>query len=263
MDFELNDDQRAFQTTARQFARDVMAPQAAEWDARQVFPKEVLRQAGELGFMALYTPEADGGIALGRLDSAIILEELASACPSTAAFISIHNMALGMIARYGTSETRALWCPGLTSGEQLASYCLTEPNAGSDAAALTTRADRDGDSYRLNGGKAFISGAGDTDVLVVMARTGEAGPKGITAFAVPARADGVSYGKKEEKMGWNSQPTRTISFDNVLIPAAARLGDEGQGFAIAMEGLDGGRINIATCSIGAAAAARSARSSLG
>jgi len=254
MDFELNDDQRAFQTTARQFARDVMAPQAAEWDARQVFPKEVLRQAGELGFMALYTPEADGGIALGRLDSAIILEELASACPSTAAFISIHNMALGMIARYGTSETRALWCPGLTSGEQLASYCLTEPNAGSDAAALTTRADRDGDSYRLNGGKAFISGAGDTDVLVVMARTGEAGPKGITAFAVPARADGVSYGKKEEKMGWNSQPTRTISFDNVLIPAAARLGDEGQGFAIAMEGLDGGRINIATCSIGAAQA---------
>ena len=254
MDFELNDDQRAFQDTARQFARDVMAPQAARWDAQQIFPKDVLRQAGELGFMGLYTPESAGGLGLGRLDSALILEELAGACPSTAAFISIHNMALSMIARYGCEETRDRWCPGLVSGEQLASYCLTEPNAGSDAASLRTRAERVGDGYRLNGGKVFISGAGDTDVLVVMARTGEPGAKGISAFAVPADAEGVSYGKKEEKMGWNSQPTRAINFDNVELPAQARLGAEGQGFAIAMEGLDGGRINIATCSIGAAQA---------
>ncbi|MFT5032802.1 MAG: alkylation response protein AidB-like acyl-CoA dehydrogenase [Bermanella sp.] len=254
MDFELNEDQRAFQETARQFARELMAPQAAKWDAEQIFPKDVLKQAGELGFMALYTPEAEGGMALGRIDSAIIIEELAGACPSTAAFISIHNMALGMIARYGTAEARAQWCPGLVSGEQLASYCLTEPNAGSDAASLRTRAEREGGSYRLNGGKAFISGAGDTEVLVVMARTGEDGPKGITAFAVAAHAEGVSYGKKEEKMGWNSQPTRAINFDNVVVPESARLGEEGQGFAIAMEGLDGGRINIATCSIGAAQA---------
>lgn len=254
MDFELNEDQRAFQETARQFARDVMAPQAARWDAEQIFPKDELCQAGELGFMGLYTPESAGGLGLGRLDSALIIEELAGACPSTAAFISIHNMALSMIARYGCEETRDRWCPGLVSGEHLASYCLTEPNAGSDAASLRTRAERVGDDYRLNGGKTFISGAGDTDVLVVMARTGEPGPKGISAFAVPADASGVSYGKKEEKMGWNSQPTRAINFDNVELPAQARLGEEGQGFAIAMEGLDGGRINIAACSIGAAQA---------
>ncbi|MBB3046117.1 hypothetical protein FHR99_000353 [Litorivivens lipolytica] len=254
MDFELNGDQRAFQDTARQFAQDVMAPNAAEWDATHFFPKDVLRQAGELGFMGLYTPESEGGIDLSRLDSAIILEELAAACPSTAAYISIHNMALSMVARYGTESVRRKFCPGLTAGETLASYCLTEPNAGSDAGNLKTRAVRDGDVYRLTGSKAFISGAGDSDVLVVMARTGADGPKGISAFAIPADAPGISYGKKEEKMGWNSQPTRAISFDEVEVPVENRLGDEGQGFAIAMEGLDGGRINIATCSIGAAQA---------
>ncbi|WP_372764666.1 acyl-CoA dehydrogenase family protein, partial [Litorivivens sp.] len=254
MDFELNEDQRAFQDTARQFAQDVMAPDAAQWDATQFFPKDVLRQAGELGFMGLYTPESEGGIDLPRLDSALILEELAAACPSTAAYISIHNMALSMVARYGSEEVRRAFCPGLTTGEQLASYCLTEPNAGSDAGNLKTRAVRDGEVYRLTGSKAFISGAGDSDVLVVMARTGGDGPKGISAFVVPADASGISYGKKEEKMGWNSQPTRAINFDEVEVPVANRLGDEGQGFAIAMEGLDGGRINIATCSIGAAQA---------
>lgn len=254
MDFELNEDQRAFQETARQFAVDVMAPLAAEWDAQQIFPKDVLRQAGELGFMGLYTPESESGMNLPRLDSSIILEELAAACPSTAAYISIHNMALSMVARYGSEPTRKQYCRGLVSGELLASYCLTEPNAGSDAGSLKTRAVRDGDGYRVTGGKAFISGAGDSDVLVVMARTGEAGPKGITAFVIPADAPGVSYGKKEEKMGWNSQPTRAINFDEVVVPVSARLGEEGQGFAIAMEGLDGGRINIASCSIGAAQA---------
>ncbi|WP_372810152.1 acyl-CoA dehydrogenase family protein [Litorivivens sp.] len=254
MDFELNEDQRAFQDTARQFAQDVMAPDAGQWDATQFFPKDVLRQAGELGFMGLYTPESEGGIDLPRLDSALILEELAAACPSTAAYISIHNMALSMVARYGSEEVRRAFCPGLTAGEQLASYCLTEPNAGSDAGNLKTRAVRDGEVYRLTGSKAFISGAGDSDVLVVMARTGGDGPKGISAFVVPADASGISYGKKEEKMGWNSQPTRAINFDEVEVPVANRLGDEGQGFAIAMEGLDGGRINIATCSIGAAQA---------
>ena len=254
MDFELNEDQRAFQDTARQFAQDVMAPQAAEWDATHFFPKDVLRQAGELGFMGLYTPESEGGIDLSRLDSAIILEELAAACPSTAAYISIHNMALNMVARYGTEEARRTFCPGLTTGDSLASYCLTEPNAGSDAGNLKTRAVRDGEVYRLTGSKAFISGAGDSDVLVVMARTGADGPKGISAFVIPADAPGISYGKKEEKMGWNSQPTRAISFDEVEVPVSNRLGEEGQGFAIAMEGLDGGRINIATCSIGAAQA---------
>lgn len=254
MDFELNEDQRAFQETARQFAQDVMAPKAAEWDAKQIFPKDVLRQAGELGFMGLYTPQSEGGIDLSRLDSAIILEELAAACPSTAAYISIHNMALNMVARYGSEQVRRTFCPGLTTGELLASYCLTEPNAGSDAGNLKTRAVRDGEVYRLTGSKAFISGAGDSGVLVVMARTGAEGPKGISAFAIPADAPGISYGKKEEKMGWNSQPTRAINFDEVAVPVANRLGEEGQGFAIAMEGLDGGRINIATCSIGAAQA---------
>ncbi len=254
MDFELSEDQRAYQDTARQFAAEVMAPRAAEWDARQIFPKDVFKQAGALGFMALYTPESEGGIALPRLDSAIILEELAAACPSTAAYVSIHNMALNMIARYGSEQVREQYCPQLVSGDRLASYCLTEPNAGSDAGSLRTRAVRVGDSYRVSGGKAFISGGGDSDVLVVMVRTGEDGPKGISTLLIPADAPGVSYGKKEEKMGWNSQPTRAINFDDVEVPVSHRLGEEGQGFAIAMEGLDGGRINIATCSIGAAQA---------
>lgn len=255
MDFNLSEDQRAFQDAARAFADGVFAPNAAQWDAEQIFPKEELKQAGELGFMGIYTPESAGGLGLGRLDTSIIVEELARGCTSTAAFLTIHNMATNMIARYGKDALVEQWCPTLVMGEQLASYCLTEPGAGSDAASLRSTATRDGDDYIVNGSKMFISGAGETDILVVMLRTGDAGPKGISAFAIPADLAGIEYGKKEEKMGWNSQPTRAITFDNVRVPAANLLGEEGQGFKIAMEGLDGGRINIATCSIGTAQAA--------
>jgi alkylation response protein AidB-like acyl-CoA dehydrogenase len=189
---------------------------------------------------------------MGRLDASLIVEELAKGCTTTAAFLTIHNMATNMIGKYCSSAVIEQWCPGLVAGNILASYCLTEPGAGSDAASLRTSATRDGDDYLVNGSKVFISGAGDTDVLVVMLRTGGAGPKGISALLIPADAPGITYGKKEEKMGWNAQPTRMISFDNVRVPVANRLGEEGQGFAIAMEGLDGGRINIATCSVGTA-----------
>ena len=257
MDFELNEDQRAFADTARQFAADQLAPQAAEWDQKQIFPKEVLRQAGELGFLSLYVPEEDGGLGLSRLDAAIIFEQLAMGCTSTTAFMTIHNMVSWMIASFATEQAKANFCPKLLTGESLGSYCLTEANSGSDAASLTTSAVRSGDSYILNGAKAFISGAGETDVLVVMARTGgdgcqASGPGGISAFIVPADAAGVSYGRKEPKMGWNSQPTRAVSFEDVEIPDANLLGKEGEGFKLAMKGLDGGRINIATCSIGTA-----------
>lgn len=256
MNFELNQDQQAFQDTARAFAQEKMAPFAAEWDQQKIFSKELYKQAGELGFCGLYTPESAGGLNLSRLDSAIVLEELAAGCTSTAAFISIHNMATWMIAQWGTQTTVEQWCPDLTQGQKLASYCLTEPGAGSDAGSLRSTAKKQGDHYLLNGSKMFISGAGDTDVLVVMARTGtqEAGASGISAFAVPAGLDGIHYGKNEEKMGWNSQPTRAISFENVVVKEENLLGKEGEGFKIAMRGLDGGRINIATCSIGAAQA---------
>ncbi|WP_260673564.1 acyl-CoA dehydrogenase family protein [Comamonas aquatica] len=254
MDFELSADQRAFADTARQFAQTALAPHAAEWDREAIFPREAIAQAGELGFCGLYAPENAGGLALPRLDATLVFEELAAVDPSTTAFITIHNMATWMLGTWATEAVRTTWGEALTSGQKLASYCLTEPGAGSDAASLKTRADRDGDHYVINGAKAFISGAGSTDVLVLMARTGatDSGAKGISAFAVPADAPGISYGKKEEKMGWNSQPTRVISFDNVRIPADHLLGQEGEGFKIAMKGLDGGRINIATCSIGAA-----------
>jgi len=252
MDFELNEDQRAFADTAQQFADECLAPMAAEWDEKQIFPKDVLREAGELGFLSLYTPEAQGGLGLSRLDASIIFEQLAMGCTSTTAFMTIHNMVSWMIASFATDEAKTQFCPKLVTGEWLGSYCLTEPNAGSDAAALTTSATKKGDKYVLNGGKTFISGAGDTDVLVVMARTGEAGAKGVSAFVVPAQTDGISYGRKEPKMGWNSQPTRAVTFENVVIPASHLLGEEGQGFVFAMKGLDGGRINIATCSVGTA-----------
>ncbi|MDE1554124.1 MULTISPECIES: acyl-CoA dehydrogenase family protein [Comamonas] len=254
MDFELSADQRAFADTARQFAQTALAPHAAEWDREAIFPREAIAQAGELGFCGLYAPENAGGLALPRLDATLVFEELAAVDPSTTAFITIHNMATWMLGTWATEAVRTTWGEALTSGQKLASYCLTEPGAGSDAASLKTRADKDGDQYVINGAKAFISGAGSTDVLVLMARTGapDSGAKGISAFAVPADAPGISYGKKEEKMGWNSQPTRVISFDNVRIPADHLLGQEGEGFKIAMKGLDGGRINIATCSIGAA-----------
>ncbi|ELB2278969.1 acyl-CoA dehydrogenase family protein [Vibrio alginolyticus] len=252
MDFELNEDQRAFADTAQQFADERLAPMAAEWDEKQIFPKDVLREAGELGFLSLYTPEEHGGLGLSRLDASIIFEQLAMGCTSTTAFMTIHNMVSWMIASFATDEAKTQFCPKLVTGEWLGSYCLTEPNAGSDAAALTTSATKKGDKYVINGGKTFISGAGETDVLVVMARTGEAGAKGVSAFVVPAHADGISYGRKEPKMGWNSQPTRAVTFENVVIPASHLLGEEGQGFVFAMKGLDGGRINIATCSVGTA-----------
>ncbi|EIY6407513.1 acyl-CoA dehydrogenase family protein [Vibrio parahaemolyticus] len=252
MDFELNEDQRAFADTAQQFSLERLAPMAAEWDEKQIFPKDVLREAGELGFLSLYTPEAYGGLGLSRLDASIVFEQLSMGCTSTTAFMTIHNMVSWMVASFATEDVRAKYCPKLVTGEWLGSYCLTEPNAGSDAASLTTTASKKGDTYVLNGGKAFISGAGETDVLVVMARTGEAGAKGVSAFVVPAQADGISYGRKEPKMGWNSQPTRAVTFENVVIPASHLLGEEGQGFIFAMKGLDGGRINIATYSVGTA-----------
>lgn len=255
MDFELDETQQALREAAKDFAASALAPQAAKWDDESIFPTDVIAQAGELGFCGLYTPEARGGLGLSRLDSAVIFEELAAGCTSTAAYISIHNMATWMVAEFGGEELAQTWCPTLATGEQLASYCLTEPGAGSDAASLKTSAKRDGDAYVLNGSKCFISGAGATDLLVVMARTGDAGSSGISAFGVAADADGISYGRKEPKMGWNSQPTRMITFDDVRVPAANRLGAEGDGFAIAMKGLDGGRINIASCSLGAAQAA--------
>lgn len=254
MDFELTEDQRAFADTARQFAQTALAPHAAHWDAEGIFPREAIAQAGELGFCGLYAPENTGGLALPRLDATLIFEEMAAVDPSTTAFITIHNMATWMLGTWATDAVRAEWGEALTSGQKLASYALTESGAGSDAASLKTRAELVGHEYMINGAKAFISGAGSTDVLVLMARTGEAasGSAGISAFAVPANLPGISYGKKEEKMGWNSQPTRVINFDNVRIPANHLLGQEGEGFKIAMKGLDGGRINIATCSVGAA-----------
>jgi len=245
---------------ARQFAAKALAPKAAQWDAHSHFPKDVLREAGELGLMALYTPENAGGLGLSRLDSALIFEALAEGCTSTAAFMTIHNMALWMIATFGNEETQAAFCPDLAEAKTLASYCLTEPGAGSDAASLRTTATRVAGGYRLNGQKMFISGAGDTDVLVVMARVAdEAGPrpgaKGVSSFVVPANTPGISFGRKEEKMGWNSQPTRAITFEDAFVPEVQRLGAEGEGFKIAMKGLDGGRINIATTAVGTAQAA--------
>ncbi|HAS6878507.1 acyl-CoA dehydrogenase family protein [Vibrio parahaemolyticus] len=252
MDFELNEDQLAFAEVAKQFADQMLAPHAAEWDENHHFPKDVLRQAGELGFLSIYTPPEHGGLGLSRLDAAIIFEQLAMGCTATTAFMTIHNMATWMITSFAKAEVAQQFSADLISGEKLASYCLTEPNAGSDAASLTTSAVREGDEFVLNGAKVFISGAGDTDVLVVMARSCGEGAGGVSAFVVPADIEGISYGKKEAKMGWNCQPTRMITFENVRIPAGYLLGEEGEGFKFAMLGLDGGRINIATCSVGTA-----------
>ncbi|HHC7362299.1 TPA: acyl-CoA dehydrogenase family protein [Vibrio parahaemolyticus] len=252
MDFELNEDQLAFAEVAKQFADQMLAPHAAEWDENHHFPKDVLRQAGELGFLSIYTPPEHGGLGLSRLDAAIIFEQLAMGCTATTAFMTIHNMATWMITSFAKTEVAQQFSADLISGEKLASYCLTEPNAGSDAASLTTSAVREGDEFVLNGAKVFISGAGDTDVLVVMARSCGDGAGGVSAFVVPADIEGISYGKKEAKMGWNCQPTRMITFENVRIPADYLLGEEGEGFKFAMLGLDGGRINIATCSVGTA-----------
>lgn len=252
MDFNLNEDQKAFVETAKQFADAELAPNAALWDKEHIFPKQVIAQAGDLGFCSIYTPEEAGGLGLSRLDAAIIFEQLAMGCTTTTAMMTIHNMATWMIASWGQPAIKERWCPGLVTGSQLASYCLTEPGSGSDAASLRTTAKRDGDDYVVNGSKMFISGAGDTDVLVVMVRTGGEGPKGISTLLIPADAQGVIYGKSEEKLGWNAQPTKLITFDNVRVPQDHLLGEEGQGFTFAMKGLDGGRINIASCSIGTA-----------
>ena len=255
MDFNLNEDQRQFADLAAQFAAEELAPFAAKWDEEHHFPKDVIQKAGELGFCSLYSPESEGGMGLSRLDSSIIFEALSKGCTATTAMLTIHNMATWMVTSFGSKGFRAKWSEGLTTGEKLASYCLTEPGAGSDAAALQTKAVRDGDEYVISGSKMFISGAGETELLVVMCRTGEAGPKGISAIAVPAYLAGISYGKAEDKMGWNAQPTKLITFEEVRVPVENLLGEEGQGFTFAMKGLDGGRINIATCSVGTAQAA--------
>jgi len=254
MDFTLSDDQLAFQQTARDFARDEWLPQAPGWDERAEFPVEALRAAAGLGFAGIYVGDEFGGTGLGRLDAALIFEELAAACVSTAAYLSIHNMASWMIDRFGDRDQRARYLPKLTTMQHFASYCLTEPGSGSDAAALKTTARRDGDDYVLNGSKAFISGAGTSDVYVAMVRTGEAGPRGISCLVVEKAAPGLSFGKKERKLGWNTQPTAMVNFDDCRVPVRNRLGAEGEGFSIAMMGLDGGRLNIGACSVGGARA---------
>ncbi len=252
MNFDLTEDQLAFQQAARDFAAGELAPHAAKWDAESIFPVATIAAAGQLGFCGLYAAEAHGGLGLPRLDATLVFEELAAACPSTTAYITIHNMATWMITNWARPEIAAEWGAQLTSGSKLASYCLTEAGAGSDAASLRTTATLVGGHYEITGSKAFISGAGATDALVVMTRTGGPGAAGISALLVPANTPGITYGRNEEKMGWHSQPTRTITFDKVRVPTNHLLGEEGEGFRIAMKGLDGGRINIATCSVGAA-----------
>ncbi|WP_067646278.1 acyl-CoA dehydrogenase family protein [Nocardia harenae] len=253
--FDLDEDERAIRDTAREFADEFLAPNALDWDERKHFPIDVLRKAGPLGLGGIYAGEEHGGSGLRRLDAVRIFEQLATGCPAIAAYISIHNMATWMVDRYGDDEQRKRWLPGLTSMQLLASYALTEPGVGSDAAALSTKAVRDGDDYIVNGSKQFISGAGSTDVYVVMARTGAPGAGGISAFVVAADTPGLSFGANEKKMGWNAQPTRQVIFENARVPAANLLGNEGDGFRIAMNGLNGGRINIAACSVGGAQAA--------
>lgn len=255
MDFELSDEQRLLVHSAAAFTRHELAPNAADWDRDHHFPVEVIRRAAEQGYLGLYIAEDGGGLGLSRLSASLIFEQLAAGCVATTAYLTIHNMAAWMLASFGDTDLKARWLPGLISGEHLASYCLTEPDAGSDAAHLRTRARRDGEHYVLDGSKCFISGAGSTQVLIVMARTGEDGAKGISCFLVPADAEGIRYGRNEDKMGWRAQPTRTITFEGVRIPAGNRIGPEGQGFVYAMKGLDGGRLNIASCSLGAGQAA--------
>jgi alkylation response protein AidB-like acyl-CoA dehydrogenase len=254
MDFALADEQLAFQETARNFARDEWLPHAPGWDEREEFPVAALRAAAALGFAGIYVGDEFGGSGLSRLDAALIFEELASACVSTAAYLSIHNMAAWMIDRFGSTEQRACFLPKLISMEHFASYCLTEPGSGSDAAALQTSARRDGDDYVLNGTKAFISGGGTSDIYVAMVRTGEPGPRGISCLIVDKGTKGLSFGKHEKKLGWHTQPTAMVNFDDCRVPAANRLGAEGEGFSIAMMGLDGGRLNIGACSLGGARA---------
>lgn len=254
VDFDLTEDQRAFQEMARDFAQSRLAPFAAEWDEQAIFPVETLRAAAALGLAAIYVREQSGGSGLSRLDAAVIFEELAAGCVSTAAYLSIHNMVAWMVDSFGDKEQRARFLPDLVSMESLASYCLTEPGSGSDAAALRTRAVLDGDHYVLDGSKAFISGGSVSDLYLVMVRTGGDGASGISALLVEKGTPGLSYGKREKKMGWNSQPTSMVTFEECRVPVANRLGAEGEGFRFAMKGLDGGRLNIASCSLGGARA---------
>src|SRR5580765_7327898 len=254
MDFDLSDEQLAFQETARQFAQGEWLPYAPGWDEREEFPEEALRRAAALGFAGIYVKDEFGGSGLSRLDATLIFEELATACVSTAAYLSIHNMAAWMIDRFGNPAQRARFLPRLMTMEHFASYCLTEPGSGSDAAALATTARRDGEDYVLNGSKAFISGGGRSDIYLVMVRTGDPGPKGISCLVVENGTPGLSFGRPEKKLGWHTQPTAMVIFDDCRVSAANRLGAEGEGFAIAMMGLDGGRLNIGACSLGGARA---------
>lgn len=250
--FDLTEDQRAIQEMARRFTADSITPYAAYWDEGKIFPREVVKAAAGLGFGAIYVSEASGGTGLGRLEAALVMEAMAYGCPSTSAFVSIHNMAAWMIDRFGGDQVKAAYLPAMVAGDRLGSYCLTEPGSGSDAAALKTRAVRDGDHYVVTGSKAFISGGGENDIYVTMVRTGGDGPKGISCLVIEKDMPGVSFGAPERKLGWNSQPTTQVNFDGVRVPVANRLGDEGEGFRIAMMGLDGGRLNIGACSLGGA-----------
>ena len=255
MDFDLTSTQKEYRDLARNFSEKELKPYAAQWDREAIFPKETLSKAGELGFLSLYVDTNYGGMGLGRLDASIIFEQLAQGCTSTTAFMTIHNMAIWMVSKFASEDLKEEWFPALSQGTKLASYCLTEPGSGSDAASLKTTAKKEGDHFILNGSKAFISGSGATDCLVLMARTGEQGSKGISCFLIPADLPGIEYGKNELKMGWKNQPTRLVSLTDVKVHRKNLIGEEGNGFKIAMQGLDGGRINIATCSIGTAQAA--------
>ena len=250
--FDLTDDQREIQELARRFTADRITPFAAEWDEKHIFPRDTIKAAAELGFASIYVSEESGGINLGRLEAALIMEAMAYGCPSTSAFISIHNMASWMIDRFGGQAVKDRYLPSLVTMDRIASYCLTEPGSGSDAAALKTRAVRDGDHYVVNGTKQFISGGGENEVYVTMVRTGAEGPKGISCLVIEKDMPGVSFGANERKLGWHSQPTAQVIFEDVRIPVDNRVGGEGEGFRIAMMGLDGGRLNIGACSLGGA-----------
>jgi alkylation response protein AidB-like acyl-CoA dehydrogenase len=253
--FELSEDQTLIQDAARRFADDRLKPNAAQWDEEKIFPVDVMREAAELGFAGIYTRDDVGGSGMSRVDAALIFEQLSRGCVSTAAFLSIHNMVSWMIDSWGSEDQRQRWIPKLATMELIGSYCLTEPGSGSDAVAMRTKAVRDGDHYVLNGSKAFISGAGTSDVYVVMCRTGDSGPKGVSTIVVEKGTPGLSFGANERKMGWNSQPTAVVNFEDCRVPVENRLGEEGQGFSFAMQGLNGGRINIGACSLGGAAEA--------
>jgi alkylation response protein AidB-like acyl-CoA dehydrogenase len=250
--FDLTDEQRQIQEMARAFTADAITPHAAEWDEKHIFPRDTIRAAAELGFGSIYVSEESGGIGLGRLEAALIMEAMAYGCPSTSAFISIHNMASWMIDRFGAAAVKDKYLPSMVTMERIGSYCLTEPGSGSDAAALKTRAVRDGDCYVVSGSKAFISGGGENEIYVSMVRTGADGPKGISCLVIEKDMAGVSFGAQEKKLGWHSQPTAQVNFDEVRVPAENLVGGEGEGFRIAMMGLDGGRLNIGACSLGGA-----------